>query len=293
LPSNRVDAEPDQTLWTLGGLSLPDLLARTVRASWRDEVFGQGGRMAFYHFLAIFPSLLVLLTISSHLPHMDAFLKGALKDVTHQVLPDRVSALLQQTTTELSQHPRIGVSLISIVAAALWAAHNGTWAMIYGLNKAYEVDEDRSWQTMTITNIALTLFLFLVACLALCMIFCSTYLQARFHGSAMELRILEWLVLSVTLLSSFAVLYRFAPNLRNHAWRWSTPGALCALVLWIAATISARAYFNHVNDYFRSYGHLNGVAMFLLWLYITNGAILIGGEMNSEIEKAAASHHKA
>jgi membrane protein len=64
-------------------------------------------------------------------------------------------------------------------------------------------------------------------------------------------------------------------------------------VLWIAATISARAYFNHVNDYFRSYGHLHGVAMFLLWLYITNGAILIGREMNSEIEKAAASHHKA
>jgi membrane protein len=83
------------------------------------------------------------------------------------------------------------------------------------------------------------------------------------------------------------LLYRFAPNLRRHEWRCSTPGALCALILWIAAAYAARLYFDHVDNYSRAYGHLNGVAMLLLWLYVSNGAILIGGEMNSEIEKAA------
>lgn len=83
------------------------------------------------------------------------------------------------------------------------------------------------------------------------------------------------------------MLYRFAPNVRDRAWRWSTPGTLCAIVLWVGATFGARVYFDRLDDYSRAYGHLNGVVMLLLWLYVANGAILIGGEMNSEIEKAA------
>ena len=100
------------------------------------------------------------------------------------------------------------------------------------------------------------------------------------------MHLLEWVVLIVTVSFSFAILYRFGPNLRDRRWQWSTPGAVCALLLWIAATFGARIYFDHINNYARSYGHLNGVVMLLLWLYVTNGAILIGGEMNSEIEKA-------
>jgi membrane protein len=92
------------------------------------------------------------------------------------------------------------------------------------------------------------------------------------------------LVLTASLSVSFALLYRFGPNLGDCKWRWSTPGAFCALFLWIGSTFAARVYFDHVN-YDRSYGHLSGVVMLLLWLYVTNGAILIGGEMNSEIEK--------
>jgi membrane protein len=112
-----------------------------------------------------------------------------------------------------------------------------------------------------------------------------------FHGGAIALRVLEWLVVVASLSFSFAVLYRFAPNLRDHEWRWSTPGALCALVVWTSATFATRMYFEHVNNYARSYGHLNGVVMLLLWLYVSNGAILIGGEMNSEIEKNIAGQN--
>ena len=100
-------------------------------------------------------------------------------------------------------------------------------------------------------------------------------------------------MLAAALLLSFAVLYRFAPDLRDHEWRWSTPGALCALILWIGSTLIARVYFDHVNNYAGSYGRLNGVVMLLLWLYVTNGAILIGGEMNSEIEKAVEERRHA
>jgi membrane protein len=258
-------------LWTLGGLSLPDLLRRTARESWQDEVFGQGGRMAFYHFLAIFPSLLVFFLVSARIPHLGDHMKNALQEMSSQVLPDQVAQLLQNVMDELNQRARSGVQLISVCAGALWAALNGTWAMIYGLNKAYEVEEDRSWWKLAITIVGLTISL-------------AAYLRARFQGGAIALRVLEWLVLTATLSFSFALLYRFAPNLRDCAWRWSTPGAFCALLLWIGSTFAARVYFAHVN-YARSYGHLSGVVMLLLWLYVTNGAILIGGEMNSEIEK--------
>ena len=97
----------------------------------------------------------------------------------------------------------------------------------------------------------------------------------------------EWLGLSLALCFSFAFLYRFAPSVRDHEWRWSIPGAVYALVLWVAATFAARIYFDRVNDYTFVYGRLNGVIMLPLWLYVTNGATLIGGELNFEIEKAA------
>ena len=275
-------------LWTLGGLSFPELLRRTARECWQDEVFGQGGRMAFYHFLAIFPSLLIFFAISTRVPHLGDHMKNALQDLTREILPNQASKMFQDIMNELNNRPHSGVSFISVCVGALWAALNGTWAMVYGLNKAYEVNEHRSWRELSLTIGGLTFFLGFVGSMAVFLVFCSAYLQARFHGGAIALRVLEWTVLAGALLCAFAVLYRYAPNLRDCAWRWSTPGALCAVVLWITATFATRLYFGHVNNYSRSYGHLNGVVMLLLWLYVSNGAILIGGEMNSEIEKNIA-----
>lgn len=280
-------------LWTLGGLSVPDLIRRTARASWHDDVFGQGGRMAFYHFLAIFPSLLVFFSIASRIPHLGPHLKSALQEMSRQLLPDQVSQLFLRVTGGAGEPTFSGIQLLSVSAGAVWAAHNGTWAMIYGLNRAYEVEEHRSWRELSVTIAALTLCLAVTGSIALVLIFCSGYLQAHFHAGTIAVRVLEWLVLAAALSFSFAMLYRFAPNLRDHEWRWSTPGAVCALVLWIGSTLVARVYFGHVNDYARSYGYLNGAVMLLLWLYATNGAILIGGEMNSEIEKAATQRHSS
>ena len=277
-----------RNLWTLGGLSFPELLRRTARECWQDEVFGQGGRMAFYHFLAIFPSLLIFFVISTRVPHLGDHMKNALQDLTREILPNQASKMFQDIMNELNNRPHSGVPFISVCVGALWAALNGTWAMVYGLNKAYEVNEHRSWRELSLTIGGLTFFLGFVGSMAVFLVFCSAYLQARFHGGAIALRVLEWTVLAGALLCAFAVLYRYAPNLRDCAWRWSTPGALCAVVLWITATFATRLYFGHVNNYSRSYGHLNGVVMLLLWLYVSNGAILIGGEMNSEIEKNIA-----
>lgn len=272
-------------LWTLGGLSLADLLRRTSVASWHDDVFGQGGRMAFYQFLALFPSLLIAFTLITHIPHLSNNLRTSLNDISTQLFPPQVKQLFLAIFADFKNRPRVGFRLLAVFAAAVWAAHNGTWAMIWGLNRAYEVEERRNWWQLTLTIVLLTVCLVFMASIGLLLLFSSAFLQQHMHGSTIFLRALEWLTVSVCLYLCFAIFYRFAPNVPDHAIRWSTPGALCALILWLIFAIAAQIYFGHINDYTRSYGPLNRVVMLLLWLYASNGALLIGGEMNSEIQK--------
>ena len=280
-----------RNLWTLGGLSLPELLRRTARESWKDAVFGQGGRMAFYQFLAIFPSLLVLLAISARIPDFAVQVKNTLQELSRQVLPDQAAQLFDTMVDELYGRASSWIQLLTVFAGTLWAALNCTYAMIWGLNRAYEVKEERPWWKLGLTIVGLALSMAITACITLFFVFFGTQLQAHFPGGATTLRVIEWLVVIASLSLSFGLLYRFGPSVPDHEWRWSTPGALCAIILWIGATFGARIYFDRIDNYSRSYGHLNGVVILLLWLYVTNGAVLIGGEMNSEIEKNTAARH--
>lgn len=275
------------TPWNLGGLGLTEVVRRTIRESWKDEVFGQAGRMAFYHFLAIFPILFASLALLMRAPHLRESLEHVVRDVSNQVLPARLMGMLQTVAQEQNQQVHSRFPLLTVAVGVLWAICNGTWAMIYGLNTAYEVKENRPMARLAATIAGLSLSLSATAALSVSLILTTRYLEKSLGINAIPLHLLEWAILVVTLLFSFSILYRFGPSLPDAEWQWSTPGAVCALVVWLAASVGARIYFDHVNDYSRSYGHLNGVVMFLLWLYITNGAILIGGEMNSEIEKAA------
>ncbi len=275
------------SLWTLGGLSVGELLARTLQESWEDSVFGQGGRMAFYHFLAIFPTAAVLLAASAHLPHLARFIQRAAGELSGQFLPGAVSRLFQEILVEMNAQALSGLHFIAACAGALWAALNATWAMIYGLNRAYEVKERRPWWQLAITIVGLTLALVVLCCVALTVIFAGA------QGGILARHAIDRLAAVAAACVWFAILYRFAPSLADHEWRWSTPGALCALILWVGATFGVQVYFDRFNDYSRAYGHLNGVAMLLLWLYVSNGAILIGGEMNSEVKKASAQRSVA
>jgi membrane protein len=275
-------------LWTFGRLSLAELVRRTARESWQDEVFGQAGRMAFYHFIAIFPLLLVLFSMTARVSYFDAPMKSVIREMSNQVLPNQVSQLFQVMMEELSQHANSRVPVLPVLAGAAWATLNATWAMIFGLNTAYEVKEDRPKLRLGATVLLLSVTLAVTAMLALLLILLGRVLRGKLGATVIALRGAEWIILAVALLLAFAVLYRFAPNLRNARWKWSTPGAVCALLLWVAATSGARIYFGRFNDYSRSYGHLNSAVMLLLWLYVSNAAVLIGGEMNSEIEKSIA-----
>jgi membrane protein len=131
-------------LWSLRGLSWRELAKRTCRKSWEDEIFGQSARLAFYFFFAIFPVLLLLLILLGKIGGGSEW-RGALLDSLKQVLPPDASALITQAIQELNARAVLGTGAILAAVYAAWGALNGTWAMMTGLNKAYEVEEKRRW----------------------------------------------------------------------------------------------------------------------------------------------------
>ncbi|HEX3684454.1 MAG TPA: YihY/virulence factor BrkB family protein [Bryobacteraceae bacterium] len=271
-----------KNLWSLGGLSWRELVKRTWHEVWEDEVFGQAGRLAFYHFLAVFPCLLLLFFVLSHFPAAEARLRTTLAESLQRLLPQQSSALMESMIGQLKQTAHTGMAAWAAGAGAAWAAVNGTWAVISGLNIAYEVKEERPlWKVLAIA-IALTVSLAILFLLALTLVVYGSWWLPEAGA-----RIVQWPILAGLLMASFALLYRFGPNLYDRQWRWSTPGAAAALVLWLTAAGLMRLYSEHFHSYAVIYKQLNGAATLLLWFYFTSAAVLIGGEMNSEIEKAA------
>ncbi len=242
--------------------------------------------MAFYHFLAIFPALLMLHMAVKHIPALNPEVRQSFAEAAEKILPRDIVETVRSVVADFGKVQLPGWRVLTTVAGVLWAGCNGTWAMIYGLNTAYEVQESRRPWQLAVTIAGLTIALGLITTFALGVVAASSILRSRVHAP-IPLGLIQSIVLVAVLLFWFSILYRFAPSLGNRRWQWSTPGALLAAALWVGATLTARFYFERIDNYHVSFGRLSGVVMLLLWLYVTNGAILIGGEMNSEIEKAA------
>lgn len=281
-------------LWSLRGLSWRELAKRTCRKSWDDEIFGQSARLAFYLFFGIFPALLLLIMLLGESVGPGSELRGALLDSFKQVLSPDAAALIATTIRQLHAKAVAGGGAILAGVGAAWGALNATWAIMTGLNKAYEVEEKRLWWQILLITFGLTISLSALGLIALAAFFYSDragnivgeHLGAPAHFEFVW-RILQWAVIILLLLISFTLLYRYGPNLNDRRWQWSIPGAAIAVTLWVASTLLLRVYQEHSTSSQRIYGGLSAVATLLLWLYVTSASIFIGGEANSEIEKAA------
>lgn len=271
-------------LWTFGGLSVRELVLRTWRESWDDAVFGQAARLAFYHFLAIFPSMLLFCFLLVKFPQIGA-MRTTLAHSLGGLFPTEAAKLIQTMLERLNQTAVAGAGVLTAGLGAAWAAINGTWALMTGLNTAYEVKEQRPlWKEVGVAFLLTAA----VAVMLLAALAVITYATRLF-----VFRWVQWPVIAVLLLAAFALFYRFGPNLSDREWQWSTPGAVLGLILWLIAAALVRLYFDRIHTYHVVYGPLEAVAMLLLWLYFTSAAILIGGELNSEIEKATEQKNGA
>ena len=282
------------SLWRLGNLGWRELAKRVWHEIQEDEVFGRAAELSYYFLLALFPFLIFLTSTIGFVVGSGTGTRHALFNYLGRVMPPSASALIDSTMWEVSSASGGGKLSFGILAA-LWAASNGLSAITSSLNTAYNLKETRPWWKQRLTAIGLTMALSVLIISALVLVVAgghiADWLAAAYgFGSTFPLvwKIIQWPVVLGSIILAFALIYYFAPDLREQAWKWLTPGAAIGVALWLLVSVAFRVYLHFFDSYSKTYGSLGAVIILMLWLYFTGAAVLIGGEINSEIENAAA-----
>lgn len=282
------------SLWKLGNLGWGELAKRVWKEIQEDEVFGRAAQLSYYFLLALIPFLIFLTSILGLILGSGTGTRQTLFEYLSRVMPPSAYQLISSTMTEVSAASSGGKLSFGLLAA-LWAASNGMSAITTSLNAAYDLKESRPWWKERLTAIGLTIALsiFIISALLLVVAggWIADWLAATFGlGTSFPLawKIIQWPVVLGCMTLAFALIYYFAPDFREQAWQWLTPGAAVGVVLWLVVSIAFRVYLQFFDSYNATYGSLGAVIILMLWLYFTGLAVLIGGEINSEIEHAAA-----
>lgn len=282
------------SLWGLGGLTWKDLGKRVWGEIQEDDVFGRAAQLAYYFLLALFPLLLFLTSVIGLVMGSGTGLRHSLFNYLSQILPGDAFKLVDSTMFEVSKESGGGKVAFGILAA-LWAASNGMGAVTQALNVAYDVEESRPWWKQRLTAVGLTIALSVLIISALILVLYGGRIIEHVAGGygfgevfTLTWKVLQWPIAIAFILVAFALIYYLAPDLHDQKWTWVTPGSVIGVCLWLAISFGFRLYLHFFNSYGATYGSLGAVIVLMLWLYLTGAAILIGGEVNSEIENAAA-----
>jgi membrane protein len=280
--------------WKPRRLSWSDLSRRVWSEINKDDVFGRAAQLAYYFLLALIPLLIFLTSAIGLVIGSGTGMRHTLFNYLARVMPMSAFQLIDSTMTELSQASGGGKLSFGILAA-LWAASSGMGAITDALNVAYDVKETRSWLKRRVVALVLTTALSVLIIVALGVVLgggkIADYLAAGYGlGTAFiwSWKIIQWPVALAFMLLAFALIYFFAPDLRDQKWAWITPGSVVGVGLWLLVSFGFRAYLHFFDSYSKTYGSLGAVIVLMLWLYLTGVAVLIGGEINSEVENAAA-----
>jgi membrane protein len=279
--------------WNLGGLTLPELGRRLWDESQKDELLGRAAQLSYYALLALFPALIFLtalmglFSVQSFMPELMSYLRN--------VLPADALSMVQRFLTQVAEGS--GANILSLGAlGALWASSSGVTAIMDALNVVFGVKEDRRpfWR-VRLTAIVLTTGLagFVIMSLAL-VLYGPTI--GRWIADLMGFdvvftwiwNVLQWPVIATLMLIVVAAIYHICPDRRHKRWRWVTPGSVFAVLMWLLVSLGFKAYVDNFGDYNKVYGSIAGVIVLMLWFYWSGMVLLLGGEINAEIEKAAA-----
>ena len=286
------------SLWKFGGLTPLGLGKQVWKDIGEDELSVRSAALAYYFVLAVFPALLFLLSLLGFFAGAGSQLRENLFTTLGRMLPGSASDLIHKTLDEVTRSSGAGKAILGILGA-LWSASSGVSAVIQSLNIAYDVKEDRPWWKQKAVAVGLTIALAFFVLVALGLTLyggaVADFLGARIGlGAAIVIlwKIVQWPLVLGLMFVAFATTYYFAPNLKGPKWNWITPGSAVGLVLWLVASFGFKIYLSFFNSYSKTYGSVGAVIILLLWLYITGFAILVGGEVNSAIGRAADAQEK-
>jgi YihY family inner membrane protein len=267
-------------------------IKRTVREFQVDNLKDWAAALTYYSVLSIFPALVVLISLIDLAGRSTI---QTLLDNLGQVAPGSVNQILEGAISSLQQtRGSAGVLALAGLAAALWSASNYIAAFMRASNAIYDVPEGRPvWKTLPI-RIAVTVLVMVLLAVSAVAVVATGGLADRIGrllglGSAIVTvwDLVKWPVLLLVVSFLFALLYWASPNARQ-GFRWVTPGGILAVVVWVLASAGFAIYVANFGSYNKTYGSLASVIIFLVWLWLSNTAILLGAELNAELERSRA-----
>ncbi|MFW6067179.1 MAG: YihY/virulence factor BrkB family protein [Myxococcota bacterium] len=277
-----------QRPWQLGWRGWWDV-TRRVRARLEDDHIGIiAGGVAFYAFLAVFPAIAALISVyglfadPQQVEHQLMAVGGVMPEATRSILAQQMRRVAAASGTALSW------GVVLSVALAIWSSSRGMRSLIEALNVAYGEHDDRNVVVRYGLTLLLTLGGILTALVAIGLVVSIPVLLMHvglgaFTATAVSLA--RWPILALLLLVGLAVVYRYGPDREDPQWRWVSPGAVAALILWLAGSALLSVYVENFGSYNETYGTLGAVAVLLLWFFVSAFVVLLGAEVNAEAER--------
>lgn len=263
------------------------VLKRVWNETSSDEMTMLAAACAFYAMLALFPAISVLLSLyglfldPSHVETQLEPLRSVLPPAAYDLVAQRIHDLATSGSTALTWRAALGVLL------ALWSATAGTKALMRALNVAYEEEEHRGFVRFNLVAMGLTLGGIIGVSIALSIIVgVPAVLQLDVLGTfaGVAVQVVSFLLLLGFVILGLAVLYRLCPSRQGAKWRWITPGSTLAAVLWLLASAAFSFYVANFGSYDATYGSLGAVVVVLLWFYLSAFVVMLGAELNAELE---------
>jgi membrane protein len=270
-----------------------DIFRRTFHeAFFKDNCLGMAAQLSYYFFFALFPALLVLIAIASYFP-VERLIDDLFATLSGFVPPEALTIVTDQIT-KISDGEQGGLLTIGMLTA-IWSSSAAMTAITDTLNHAYGVEESRPWWKVRLRAIALTVGLsaFILISAALVLVG-PTMAEALANRLSLGLvfewtwKVLQWPVVFLLITAAVAIVYYYAPDVTQD-WIWLTPGSVLTAAVWLAASLGFKYYVSSITSYTETYGAIGGVMVLMLWFYISGLVMLLGAELNAEIEHASPS----
>jgi membrane protein len=262
-----------------------DIAKRTLKEVKADQVPLLGAGVAFYVLLALFPAIIAGVSIYGLVADPQT-VRDQINQLTNMLSPETaklVGTQLEQVTS--SAGGALGLATVLGILTALWSASSGMKALITGVNLAYDETEGRKFVKLRGLSILMTVGAMVLLAVALALIVGFPAVPDSWPTSLQwTAAILRFVLLAVLLMAGLAALYRYAPDRDEPRWSWASPGSVVATVLWVLASVGFSVYVNAFGNYNKTYGALAGIIILMFWLYLSAFVVLVGAELNAEME---------
>lgn len=264
---------------------------RTIREFSNDQCIDSAGALTYFGVLSLFPGLLAIFSILGVLGGGQGAIDSILS-IVKEVAPGSTAKIVRGPLEQFANSPTAGLALVSGIVLAIWSASGYVAAFSRSMNRIYEIDEGRPYWKLKPAQLLVTVIVIVLVVVMITVLVVSGPVTNAL-GNALGIgpvvqtvwSILKWPLLAAAVIAAIAVLYYAAPNAKQPKFRWVTLGGTLALVLIVLATLGFGLYVANFSHYNKSYGSLAGVIIFLIWLWITNIALLFGAEFDAELER--------